>query len=50
MLKVHRLTVGCVPIRFDWRTGEGGGIAGVVVKCVEIGRNTQGETSRLGMC
>ena len=43
MLKVHRLTVGKVPIRSDWRGGEGGGIAGVVVKCVEIGRNTSGE-------
>ena len=48
MLKVHRLTVGCVPIRRDWRVGEGGGIAGVVVKCVEIGRNTKGEASHLG--
>ena len=47
MLKVHRLTVGCVPIRSDWRAGEGGGIAGVVVKCVEIGRNTSGEGGHL---
>jgi hypothetical protein len=31
----------------DSRTGEGRGIAGVVVKCVEIGRNTKGEASAL---
>jgi hypothetical protein len=30
-----------------WRTGEGGGIPGVAVKCVEIGRNTGGEGGRL---
>ena len=47
MLKVHRLTVGSAPIRSDWRAGEGGGIAGVVVKCVEIGRNTSGEGGHL---
>ena len=50
MLKVRRLTAQCVPIRRDWSAGEGGGIAGVVVKCVEIGRNTQGEASWLGIC
>ena len=27
---------------------EGGGIPGVVVKCVEIGRNTSGEGGSLG--
>ena len=48
MLKVHRLTVDSVPIRRFWRAGEGGGIAGVVVKCVEIGRNTRGEGGPLG--
>ena len=47
MLKDHRLTVVGVPIRRDWRVGEGGGIAGVVVKCVEIGRNTRGEGGHL---
>jgi hypothetical protein len=30
------------------RAGEVGGIPGVVVKCVEIGRNTCGEGGRLG--
>jgi hypothetical protein len=33
---------GC-PIPPGLRIGEGSGIAGVVVKCVEIGRNTSGE-------
>ena len=47
MLKVRRLTARCVPIRSDWRAGEGGGIAGVVVKCVEIGRNTSGGAGHL---
>jgi hypothetical protein len=27
----------------DWRTVEEDGIPGVVVKCVDIGRNTSGE-------
>ena len=49
MLKVHCLTVERVPIRHNWSNAEASGIAGVVVKCVEIGRNTQGETSRLGI-
>ena len=30
-------------ILFDWSVGEGSGISGVAVKCVEIGRNTSGE-------
>ena len=30
------------------RTVEGGGIPGVVVKCVDIGRNTSGEGGLLG--
>jgi hypothetical protein len=47
VLKVHRLTVDSVPIRRRWRVGEGGGIAGVVVKCVEIGRNTRGGSGHL---
>ncbi len=29
------------------RVEEGGGIAGVVVKCVDIGRNTSGESGPL---
>ena len=31
----------------DLRAEEGGGIAGVVVKCVDIGRNTCGESGPL---
>jgi hypothetical protein len=31
----------------DLRVGEVGGIPGVVVKCVEIGRNTRSEGGRL---
>jgi hypothetical protein len=27
----------------NWSIGEGSGISGVAVKCVEIGRNTSGE-------
>ena len=27
----------------DWSVGEGSGIPGVAVKCVDIGRNTSGE-------
>jgi hypothetical protein len=38
---------GC-PILPDWRAVEGGGIPGVVVKCVEIRRNTSGEGDTLG--
>jgi hypothetical protein len=49
VLKAHRLTVQSVPIRRDWSYAEASGIAGVVVKCVEIGRNTQGEASWLGI-
>ncbi len=30
------------------RAAEGGGIPGVVVKCVDIGRNTSGEGGLLG--
>ena len=30
-------------ILIDWKAGEGSGIPGVVVKCVDIGRNTSGE-------
>ena len=35
--------------RANWRQGEVGGIPGVVVKCVEIGRNTRGEGGRLDL-
>lgn len=30
-----------------WSMGEGDGISGVAVKCVEIGRNVNGEGSHL---
>jgi hypothetical protein len=32
----------------DWRVVEEGGIPGVVVKCVDIRRNTSGESGLLG--
>jgi hypothetical protein len=48
-VKSGRLTARRHPIRRVWSDAEVDGIAGVVVKCVEIGRNTQGETSRLGI-
>lgn len=32
---------------FYWSIREGGGISGVAVKCVEIGRNVDGEGSHL---
>jgi hypothetical protein len=35
-------------ILLDLRAVEGGGIPGVVVKCVDIGRNTSGESGLLG--
>jgi hypothetical protein len=50
MLKVHCLTVRGVSIRYNWSHIEVRGIAGVVVKCVDIGRNTEGEASELDMC
>ncbi len=31
----------------NWSLGEGGGISGVAVKCVDIGRNTRGEGGEL---
>ena len=34
-------------ILFDSSKGEGSGISGVAVKCVEIGRNVDGEGSHL---
>jgi hypothetical protein len=37
---------GC-PILLGLRAVEGGGIPGVVVKCVEIRRNTSGESGHL---
>jgi hypothetical protein len=38
---------GC-PILLGLRAAEGGGIPGVVVKCVDIRRNTSGEGGHLG--
>ena len=35
-------------ILVDWSVIEGGGIPGVAVKCIEIGRNTNGVGSHLG--
>ncbi len=35
-------------ILLDWRAAEGDRIPGVVVKCVDIGRNTSGEGGLLG--
>ena len=34
-------------ILLGWSPGEGSGIPGVVVKCVDIGRNTSGEGGHL---
>ena len=42
-MKGAGLTCGVLSKRPSWRAGEGSGIAGVAVKCVEIGRNTSGE-------
>ena len=48
-VKARGLTAGGQCRLPDWSDAEGGGIAGVVVKCVEIGRNTKGEASHLGI-
>jgi hypothetical protein len=41
--------IGRVPEKLEGlRTAEGGGIPGVVVICVDIGRNTSGEGGPLG--
>ncbi len=41
-------TEGGRSILQNLRAAEGGGISGVVVKCVDIGRNTSGEGGPLG--
>ncbi len=47
-VKAPGLTGGRRSILQDLRAAEGGGIPGVVVKCVDIGRNTSGEGGLLG--
>ncbi len=42
-VKFLGLTWAGQPKLFDLSMGEGSGISGVAVKCVEIGRNTSGE-------
>ena len=42
-MKAPGLTWDVHTKRQNWSMGEGGGISGVAVKCVEIGRNTSGE-------
>ena len=42
-VKALGLTEEVRPKLLGLSTGEGGGIPGVAVKCVEIGRNTRGE-------
>ncbi len=42
-VKSHGSTVEQPLILRDLNPGEGGGIPGVAVKCVDIGRNTSGE-------
>jgi hypothetical protein len=42
-VKSHGLTVELHLILPGWSLGEGSGIPGVAVKCVDIGRNTSGE-------
>ena len=46
-MKAHGSTVELPSKLLDLRTGEAGGIPGVAVKCVDIGRNTSGEGGRL---
>jgi hypothetical protein len=47
VLKAPGLTGRGVPIRAGWSLGEGGGTPGVVVKCVEIRKNTRGASGHL---
>ncbi len=47
-VKAPGLTGGRRSILRDSRAAEGGGIPGVVVKCVDIGRNISGEGGLLG--
>ena len=43
-MKSPGLTGRGLRILLDWSVGEVTGIPGVAVKCVEIGRNTNGES------
>ena len=47
-MKAHGSTVELPSKLLDLRAEEVGGIPGVAVKCVDIGRNTGGEGGRLG--
>lgn len=47
MVKFHGSTVKLPSKLLNLRQGEVGGIPGVAVKCVDIGRNTSGEGGRL---
>jgi hypothetical protein len=49
VLKAPGLTRRGVPIRRSLRQGEGSGIPGVVVKCVEIRRNARDEGGYLAL-
>ena len=46
-VKSHRSTVKLHSKLRDWSTGEESGILGVAVKCVDIKRNTRGESGFL---
>ena len=47
-MKARGLTPELHPILPGWSPGEDGGISGVEVKFVDIGRNTSGEGGDLG--
>ena len=47
-MKLQGSTLELLSILLDLSALEGSGIAGVAVKCVEIGRNTSGEGDYLG--
>ena len=47
MVKSHGLTVKLPLILLFLSSGEGGGILGVAVKCVDIKKNTSGEGGHL---
>ena len=49
VVKAQGLTLELQLILEDWRSVEGGGIPGVAVKCVDIGRNIDGEGNHLGL-
>ena len=47
VVKYLCLTRGGQLVLYDLSKAEGGGISGVAVKCVDIGRNIDGEGSHL---